>query len=511
MQQHKVVEDYLTSVIPTNLTDNKKAELRAEFESHIYDKAEFYIKIGYDEKTAFEKAVDEMGETESIKESFEVIYKDSYFKAVLLFLGLCTANLLSVMVGFGYFLLPDPPMYSLPSIAFLFIYLCGFVLITIYSVKCYRQSLYKQLAGITSAMGLISLCSLIISGLFFPIVNAGGLVFRFITNNPNRESDFILYFINILFLGFFTSTCFIALNKPSGFKKKKPFLSIKRLTILLTVVSTIFLVLYGFAYEKYERWWPYETKEEWYEETPATNYLSPVTTDQKQVYDTIQVGEDIKEIENELIQKGFVKQETDYEEYIWDCLFPYYARDYLLNQLSENLNNNQYSIYCYTYCMEDKEYDYDDVVGCIILSYDNNNEVNYKMFIPDANGMNFDRMYKNYKHGNEAKTWFENLTTGDNIKDALTFIKTTDAFIIEEEKGYDKRTISIYKIYLNCYYDLDVNFIDFLFDRYPKDVSYYYDFTFKAENGKITEGTMCDYGTNPVFADNPSQQSIKSN
>ena len=80
MQQHKVVEDYLNSVIPTNLTDNKKAELREEIETHIYDKAEFYIKIGYEEKIAFEKAVDEMGkeEVESIKASFEVIYKDRF-------------------------------------------------------------------------------------------------------------------------------------------------------------------------------------------------------------------------------------------------------------------------------------------------------------------------------------------------------------------------------------------------------------------------------------------------
>ena len=54
MQQHKIVEDYLNSVIPNNLTAGGGAELREEIESHIYDKAYFYIEIGFDENTAFE-------------------------------------------------------------------------------------------------------------------------------------------------------------------------------------------------------------------------------------------------------------------------------------------------------------------------------------------------------------------------------------------------------------------------------------------------------------------------
>ena len=50
MQQHKIVEDYLSSIIPDKIADSTKTELRAEIESHIYDKAEFYMEIGYDEE-----------------------------------------------------------------------------------------------------------------------------------------------------------------------------------------------------------------------------------------------------------------------------------------------------------------------------------------------------------------------------------------------------------------------------------------------------------------------------
>ncbi len=75
MQQRKIVEDYLNNVIPDKISDSTKAELRAEIESHIYDKAEFYIEIGYDEETAFKKAIVEMGEAEPVREEFSQIYK----------------------------------------------------------------------------------------------------------------------------------------------------------------------------------------------------------------------------------------------------------------------------------------------------------------------------------------------------------------------------------------------------------------------------------------------------
>ena len=105
MQQHKCVEDYLESVVPKNIADSKRTELRTEMESHIYDKAEFYIEIGYDEETAFNKAVEEMGEAEGVKTQFESIYKDSTLKGVLWFVGICVMNLMAVASGLGYFIL----------------------------------------------------------------------------------------------------------------------------------------------------------------------------------------------------------------------------------------------------------------------------------------------------------------------------------------------------------------------------------------------------------------------
>ena len=88
MQQHKIIEDYLDNVVPEKISPQKQDELRAELESHIYDRVDFYMESGYDEETALEKAVEQMGETESVKRNFSALYYDSTPKAIFLFSGI---------------------------------------------------------------------------------------------------------------------------------------------------------------------------------------------------------------------------------------------------------------------------------------------------------------------------------------------------------------------------------------------------------------------------------------
>ena len=98
MQQHKTVEDYLDNVIPEKISKKIKDEIRAELESHIYDKADFYLNIGYDEETSIKKSIEEMGEAESVKSEFCSLYKDSTIKGLLLFGSICILNLISVSI-----------------------------------------------------------------------------------------------------------------------------------------------------------------------------------------------------------------------------------------------------------------------------------------------------------------------------------------------------------------------------------------------------------------------------
>lgn len=103
MQQRKIVEDYLSSIIPDKIADSTKAELREEIEGHIYDKAEFYMEIGYDEETAFKKAIVEMGEAEPVREEFSQIYKAKphiffVFSAFFATASICLYYLLLILI-----------------------------------------------------------------------------------------------------------------------------------------------------------------------------------------------------------------------------------------------------------------------------------------------------------------------------------------------------------------------------------------------------------------------------
>ena len=111
-----------------------------------------------------------------------------------------------------------------------------------------------------------------------------------------------------------------------------------------------------------------------------------------------------------------------------------------------------------------------------------------------------DSYYWNYDHGDETLKWFESLKKGDSIGSALEFIRNTGALIIEDEKADSENTVSEYKIYLQCYYPLETDLIDFIFGYVPENVYYSYDIEIGSENGKVTSGSMeyYDFGDNKV-------------
>lgn len=518
MQQHKCVEDYLESVVPKNIADSKRTELRTEMESHIYDKAEFYIEIGYDEETAFNKAVEEMGEAEGVKTQFESIYKDSTLKGVLWFVGLCTINLLSVSnFGLGYWYFVEPSAHHFPSIAELTCFLAGFVFLITCIIKCCRYKLHKQLTGIVSALGLISLGSVITSGLIYPVLNAAYLTVCYITNSPYPEKDLAMP-VNIVFLFLLTFVTFTSLNRDYRFREKTYRLPMKAIAIILSIVSVCFLWVYKSAYIKYE--YPYLDKE-YYEELENDNEcLSDFTVEPFKVYNCVKIGDDVNRTQKMLKEKGFSDKNSVYEDYVvsdelhgfLDEVFPpeereegiekyittsnvfsYNIEGELMQRISKNVGENKYFAYYYTIPYGEEE-SWDDIVSCIIISYDSEGKVDYKMFLPDIEDDIPEGSYYSTHHGEDAPKWFENLKKGDSIESALRFIKGTRADIIEDEKKSDKGTVKTYKIYLNCFYDLEPSLFDFLLGYPPEKIRYYYEFELEAENGKITSGVMeyCD-------------------
>ncbi len=486
MQRPKIVEDYLNAVVPKNIADSTRAEILAEFECHIYDKAEFYIEIGYDEEMAFQRAVDEMGESEDVKREFNSIYKDSSIKGLLLFIGMCTLNILNVSTfSLGYWYFVESSMHSLPNLIEITLFLAGFIFLTVHTIKCCREKLHKQLFGITSAFGLIFLGSIITSGLFYPIFNAGQLVFHFLLNKPAPESEYLPYIINIVVLLVYALLSLISLLRDYRFRTKPYRLSLKNITILLSVISVAFIGVYGFAYAKYE--YSYIDYYDSGHERSVDDYFSSTVKEQRVLFLEIKTGDDISTVEQKLTEENFVKSNKNYEDFMWwETYLPYYYRDPLLDDLTNNLENSRYSIFCYKNTNVYEEY-CDDVITSIIIGYDSDGKINYKLLIPDTNGSVLSRTYFSLTHGEETEKWFKNLKVGDDCETAMEFIRKTDSYITEDVKLQGNDIIKTYRINLWCYYPLEVSFVDFLFGTPPDDVQHYFNLEIKSVNGVITD------------------------
>ena len=417
----------------------------------------------------------------------KVIYKDSIIRAVLLFVALCSINIMLVFdFGLGYWYFVESLSPGFPSVIELAFCLVGFIFFTVYTIMCCRKKLQKQLLGITTALGTITLGSVITSGLFFPISNAIGLAYSYITNSPDHETGLagkISFSINFVLLIAYTALAYRSYSKNADTKTKKYRLSLVKITAILTVVFAGFLVLYGFAFAKYEYEW---FDEEYYTETPKEYYLSEITSEQRKIYIDIKIGDDANLTENKLTEKGFVKQKKNYEDFLFDCLFSYYIDDYLTTKNPENTITNKYAIYCYTNGMEESD-SWDDIISCIIISYDTNGKINYKLFIPNADGCNINGYYLNYEHGKQTRKWFDNIKNGKNADTVMEFIRNTGAFIIEDEKYEGNIKINTYKIIMQCYYPLEVDFYDFLYDRDAADKNYSYDFEIITTNDTIVK------------------------
>jgi len=422
----------------------------------------------------------------------EPLYKDSALKGFLIFLYISAVNLISVAVSLGYWFLDHNHWTEYPSVFELFLLLCNFVFIVAYTVKCFRCSFYKQLKGIAFAFLTLAVGSLVISGIFFPILEAGYIICCFLTNSHQLENIAIVFIVNMVVLGIFAFVMifYIYVGGEDDVPRKKPYLlSVRQITVLLSVFCVCFLAIYGFALAKYE--FDYDFfGENLHSETPQDEYISSITSEQRALYAKIQGGDNIAETEKMLASNGFVNQEdylnNYYVSYSIEDYFNYYfyLSDYETEYIFSQLKDSEFSFYFYTNEMKEVDYEWDDIVSCIIIAYDNSGKINYKMFIPSAGGEN---RYRNYSHGEETRKWFDNLQKGENTEVALEYIRGTDSFIIEDERYNGENSSDTFIIDFWCYHPLEATVTDFLFARSYAYSDYYYHFEIKSENSIITD------------------------
>ena len=69
----KRIEEFINEFLPKRITKEKRYELQAELENHIYERIDYYTEIGYSEEESLEKALKDFGDD---KETMEQIKKN---------------------------------------------------------------------------------------------------------------------------------------------------------------------------------------------------------------------------------------------------------------------------------------------------------------------------------------------------------------------------------------------------------------------------------------------------
>lgn len=260
MPKPKIVSDYLEAAIPKGLTESRRKLLTDELESHICDKAEHYMEIGYSEEKSFEKAVTEMGEADPVRESFEKIYKESWIVNALIVLGAIPLNFLATFLGFDYAYFGHTWDIPTPIYAFISTALASVSLLSI--LYLYRKRKENRLIAVAVACGL-SLLSLVLLGsvfqpLFYSLTQNGIYIIERLKNVEllytkipiNADSDIFESAVNIgsvvllLFLGILSFTLAFQCEKNPK-KDKRKIRTLPALAAVLAVLTVLNTALFS--------------------------------------------------------------------------------------------------------------------------------------------------------------------------------------------------------------------------------------------------------------------------
>ena len=92
-------DDYLNTVKQNIKNKKLHAPICAELESHLQDSADFYVEIGYDEETANQKALEDMGEPATVGENMAKLHKLSVGQVIveILFVTFAVMKLIDIL------------------------------------------------------------------------------------------------------------------------------------------------------------------------------------------------------------------------------------------------------------------------------------------------------------------------------------------------------------------------------------------------------------------------------
>lgn len=460
MKSKKIVEEYLNGVIPDKISDTLKYELYAEIESHIYDKAEFYIEIGYDEETAFKKAIDEMGDAESVKQGFNSVYKDSNLIAGICGIGILLCNLIALFTGFPYFLIDtlSEPSAFVVLLSSLF---TSAVLLIIFHARNNKH--HNRLFAIGVATAVMVLFAIISNAVYQPVFYGIGYNIACFIYEINGK-----YLIEIpQFLAPYGSFLFLFVIIFLCAKRPKKARNLKILTALFLTLS----ILNTLGYYKLEMY-PEDATAEYIEETVCTYYP---------YYTEIKSDMTFEQADSFLRENGFVgtkeflaynkERDVSYgEDYYYTM-----ALDDVEHLLSKHLEEKDGEIYLTT---DDCEVSYIDC--CIILSKD----MKTKLVILDSP---YSLIERQTVKATKAREIFLSLNIGDSKADVDKLTETMGFKLFEKSYIQKGKEITEYILEFESREEIP-SWKNFFGVTYMEHCTI--DTTIQFTDGKLTNGKM---------------------
>ena len=305
------INDYVNSLIPQNIPKRKQLSLREELLSHVCDRIDYYKEIGYDTDSSIGKALDDMGEDETVKADIRNRFEELHFERT--WWSVVAASVILVMNWFCWPLglwvtsadFNDEPTVFTAFVSFMMIFVMLFGVVFA-RIKKYR----KMLIGIGVANMIVAGCFLVCfypqSAFYVLDINTICLLYRF---TPLYMNDIFQYYVG----GFFYWGCiaFLALCSVYCFALSVLIKKGRAKTVKNGKIKTVVFVAAYFAVavfscaiypwsEAYERDYPM-----WF-----SGYINGITEKADELYEEIDLLDDYSATADCLKKNGWMTVEA---------------------------------------------------------------------------------------------------------------------------------------------------------------------------------------------------------
>lgn len=475
----KRVENYINSILPSNISKKKKQLISEEIESHIFERIDFYIEIGYDENSSIQKALADMGEDEEIKESikndFAELHSERTWWAVV------TALLMFVLNMIAFFTdtwITSADSIGSPDINHVIISFALVFSVIISIIFLYKKGYRKCLVGL-GVSNLIIILSFLL--MFYPqcAVSAVSMVSAYLLDmyTPLCMGNVVLYGLSsVIVYGSIAVIFVIALScfilsfkiKKHGKPSKKKHSGI----ILFCVIYLYIAVFSSFMCDKAEKY--FDEYPTWFNVDGDT-----FNTETEMFYNHINENSDYTEISDLLESYGYITT-TEYEKSLDKSTAKKFRHE--LNQM-DFMFNDKYEIWFNPQKHEERPYGYHGN-GFVFLLPDSNGKIRSKGV---GNGFS-DVMstHLDYSKSPGFVEAFKSIKTGDSESDVLYKFISDYGGLYSAFTTYTDGGIETYYRF-NCvskYHSDELEGTLF----FKNNLEVYIEFTFK--NGVLEDGKL---------------------